>query len=275
MLKLYHGATSVCSQKARMVLVEKDIAWEGVLLDLSRGDQFDPAYRTLNPDGVVPTLVDGDLVVRELSVIAEYVDGLSGTNPLMPKDAAGRVAAKFWLLRTIEIHAAINTMTFATANRERDLASNTPEELEEKIAKLPNPQAAAKRRDLLQNGIASVHVDGALYTLKAALVQMNEALGANKWLAGMEFSLGDIALLPYIDRLERLGMEGLWADDPRVSAWLAAVRARHSYKAAVESYIPAGSVAASRASGLKAWPALESKLTRAHSPAGHKDRNFA
>lgn len=56
MLELYHTVNSVCAQKVRIQLEEKGLPWTGRLMTL-RGDQFDPAYLKLNPNGVVPTLV--------------------------------------------------------------------------------------------------------------------------------------------------------------------------------------------------------------------------
>ena len=64
MLELYHGTTSVCAQKARLTLAEKGLEWESHLMALN-GDQLDPAYLKLNPNGVVPTLVhDGNVIVE-------------------------------------------------------------------------------------------------------------------------------------------------------------------------------------------------------------------
>ena len=57
-MQLYHNAISTCSQKVRMVLHEKALEVEDKLIDLQAGDQFDEAYIALNPDAVVPTLVD-------------------------------------------------------------------------------------------------------------------------------------------------------------------------------------------------------------------------
>jgi glutathione S-transferase len=39
-----------------------------------RGDQFDPAYRRLNPNAVVPTLVHDGQVIIESTVIMHYID---------------------------------------------------------------------------------------------------------------------------------------------------------------------------------------------------------
>ena len=67
MLKLYDGTTSVCAIKVRLVLFEKGIPFESHNMDLRRGDQLDPAYLALNPNGVVPTLDDGGEIVIESS----------------------------------------------------------------------------------------------------------------------------------------------------------------------------------------------------------------
>ena len=74
MLTLYHATNSVCSQKARLVLAEKNLPWTSALVDLGKGEQFSPTYLALNPEAVVPTLVDGDLAIRESSLVLEYVD---------------------------------------------------------------------------------------------------------------------------------------------------------------------------------------------------------
>jgi hypothetical protein len=56
MLELYNNTNSVCAQKVRLALTEKDLQAKEHMLKL-QGDQFDPAYLKLNPNGVVPTLV--------------------------------------------------------------------------------------------------------------------------------------------------------------------------------------------------------------------------
>ncbi len=60
MLFLYHSGPSVCSIKVRLVLAEKNLAWDGKILNLQRGDQFQPDYRKINPNAVVPTLIHNE-----------------------------------------------------------------------------------------------------------------------------------------------------------------------------------------------------------------------
>ena len=64
-LTLYNAAQSTCSQRVRFVLNAKGLAFEEKKLDLLAGDQLKPDYLALNPNGVVPTLVDDGEVVIE------------------------------------------------------------------------------------------------------------------------------------------------------------------------------------------------------------------
>src|SRR5262249_62410529 len=82
-LELYHNINSVCAQKVRIALAEKDKKAQEHLLML-RGDQNEPNYLKLNPNGVVPTLVHDGTPIVESSLILYYLDELFPDPPLMP-----------------------------------------------------------------------------------------------------------------------------------------------------------------------------------------------
>ena len=82
MLELYHAAPSVCSVKVRVGLAEKKLQWQSKPIALDKGEQFSPSYLELNPNGVVPTLVNDGFVVTESSVCLLY------TSP-SPRDQRG------------------------------------------------------------------------------------------------------------------------------------------------------------------------------------------
>ena len=63
MLKLYNYPDCPFCQKVRVVLAEKDLEYEKVLVDLRKQDQKAPEFLQLNPYGKVPVLVDEDTVV--------------------------------------------------------------------------------------------------------------------------------------------------------------------------------------------------------------------
>lgn len=258
MLKLYHGKGSVCSIKVRIGLAEKCLNWESSLIDLQKGEQFAPQYLKLNPNAVVPTLVDGDFVVIESSVILQYIDNLSDENILMPGDDKARTTTLIWLLRCLDIHAAINTMTFSTVGREKIIASKTPEQIEISISKMPNPKAASKRRDLIKNGVASQHLIGDFFTLYRMFVDMQTALTKSTWLTGNNYRMADTAIIAYVDRLDRLGMFGLWEERfPAISNWLEASKARPSYETALEPFVSQMETENTRHVGEKIWPEVK------------------
>ncbi|HEY1944043.1 MAG TPA: glutathione S-transferase family protein [Roseiarcus sp.] len=61
------------------------------------GRNRDPAYLALNPNGVVPTLIDGDVVVWESNTICRYLCNRFGPAPIYPVDAATRARCEMWM----------------------------------------------------------------------------------------------------------------------------------------------------------------------------------
>src|ERR1700732_992282 len=60
-MQLYTYYRSQASFRVRIAMNLKGVAHDDTYLHLEKGDQFDPGYRAVNPQMVVPTLVDGDL----------------------------------------------------------------------------------------------------------------------------------------------------------------------------------------------------------------------
>lgn len=260
MLKLYHGKGSVCSIKVRIGLAEKNLIWESCLVDLQKGEQFAPEYLRLNPNAVVPTLVDGGFVVTESSVILQYIDTLSDEYILMPGDDKARTITLIWLLRCLDIHAAINTMTFSTVGREKIIASKTPAEIADSISKMPNPKAASKRRDLIENGISSQHLIGDFFTLHRTFTDMQTVLEKSSWLTGNHYKMADTAIIAYVDRLDRLGMSGFWEERfPAISNWLMAAKSRSSYENAIDPFVSQNETENTRNAGERHWPQVKQR----------------
>src|SRR5260370_8201901 len=89
-MKLYTYYRSQASFRVRIALNLKGIAREDSFLHLEKGDQFADAYRALNPQMVVPTLIDGDVKLFQSLAILEYLDEKYPEPPLLPGDAAAR-----------------------------------------------------------------------------------------------------------------------------------------------------------------------------------------
>ena len=94
-MKLFTYWRSQAAYRVRIALGLKGLAMEKVTLDLLAGDQFAADYHTLNPEGVVPTLIDGEgqPLVQSLAIL-EYLDEKYPDPPLLPKDLRARAHAR-------------------------------------------------------------------------------------------------------------------------------------------------------------------------------------
>jgi glutathione S-transferase len=237
-LTLYHGRTSVCSIKARLALAEKGVAFDSKLMTL-RGDQFDHAYMKLNPNAVVPTIVHDGKVIIESTVIMHYVDEAFAGAPLMPSDplACARVRLTEKLMDE-DVHVSCMTLTFATANR-ASLAHLAPEDMETELAKSPDPKRSDIKRQVVTLGLDAPLVVGALRAHETLLDHIDQAMQVGPYIAGSTYSHADIAATPYVWRLDKLKLARMWEGRPGVALWYDRVRARPSFKAAVDDWVSA------------------------------------
>lgn len=100
-----HTAPTPNGKKASIALEELGVPYELVALDLGAGDQKQPEYLRLNPNGRIPTLVDhapadgqGDLVVFESGAILHYLADKHGALLPPASDPRGRSLVLQWLM---------------------------------------------------------------------------------------------------------------------------------------------------------------------------------
>jgi maleylacetoacetate isomerase len=94
-VKLFTYWRSQASYRVRIALALKGLEAELVTLDLLKGDQFVEDYRALNPEMVVPTLVEGDHPPLSQSLaILEFLDEQHPKPALLPADAYGRARVR-------------------------------------------------------------------------------------------------------------------------------------------------------------------------------------
>src|SRR5215469_11436561 len=89
-MKLYTYYRSQASFRVRIALNLKGIPREDSFLHLEKGDQFAAAYQAINPQMVVPTLMDGDLKLFQSLAILEYLEETYPKPPVLPADSPAR-----------------------------------------------------------------------------------------------------------------------------------------------------------------------------------------
>lgn len=166
------------------------------------GRQFNntqtPEYLRLNPNGKVPTLVDGEVVVWESNTILRYLCNKLGS-PLYPAEAGARSHVERWMDWQL---SALNGPYLAIFRDARKPAAER------------GPTWAADARELGQQ-----------------LALLEGALAAQPWVAGAAMSIADICLGPIVHRCLDFPIE--LPALPRLSAWRSTVAARPAFQKAV------------------------------------------
>lgn len=94
-MQLYGYFRSSATYRARIALNLKGIEYRLMVCHLRKGEQRDPAYLALNPQGLVPALAtdDGAVLTQSLAII-EYLDETHPQPPLLPDDPIGRARVR-------------------------------------------------------------------------------------------------------------------------------------------------------------------------------------
>lgn len=95
-MKLYQNPGSTNARRVRLTAAQLGIELDEVVVDLGKGEHKRPEYLALNPNGAVPTLVDGDFVLTESRVIMQYLASKRPESGLFPRDESGRWEVTRW-----------------------------------------------------------------------------------------------------------------------------------------------------------------------------------
>jgi glutathione S-transferase len=95
-MKLYEFPLSPNSRRVVAVLHHLDLDCEREVVDLSKGAQMQPDFVSLNPNHMIPTLVDGDFVLWESNAIMQYLCSKVPNNTLYPVDPRVQADINRW-----------------------------------------------------------------------------------------------------------------------------------------------------------------------------------
>lgn len=251
MLTLYQYGNSVCAQKVRVTLCEKGLAWETRNVDLFRAEQYDPAYLKLNPKGLVPTLVHDGAPIIESTLICEYLEDAFPIPPLVPEDPLERARMRLWSKAVDEgLHEGVTEISFSAMFREA-MTSMTEAQRQTRFHNVGDPRRRDRFMSTYELGVESPYVTWAVGAFEKAFANLENTLGAGgEWILSTGFSLADVNLMPYVARLDYLGLLEIWtAARPATLAWWARARARESFKTAISGPLSADEVERMRRSG--------------------------
>ena len=261
MLQLYHHGSSACAAKVRFTLEEKQLPWQGHYVDILKGEQFSEGYLKINPKGVVPVLIDGDLILPESTVICEYLEDKFSENPLLPATADARARIRLWTKAVDEeLHPACSALTYVVSHR-HTILRNGVSSFEDFVEKGGSAGRAARmlKWQWVQKGINAPGAKEKIQLFVDYLDKMEAALAENQWLCGSEFSLADVAMTPYVNRLAALAMESLWEQGkrPKVAHWFQRIQARPAFQPAFNEWLSRELREEMYSNGQKSWPDIK------------------
>ncbi len=168
---------------------------------------LDPAFLAINPKGLVPVLVDGDLVLTESNSICRYLVAREGRADLLPADPAGRAGVESWMdWQATELNSAWRYVFMGRVRKHPAFADSEAQ-----------AESVAEWNRLMT-------------LLDTRLV----ATGA--YVTGPQFTLADIVLAVSANRWEMTPMER--PDLPAVSAWMTRMADRPGFRSHCRNAIP-------------------------------------
>lgn len=202
-IRVYGIAGSPFVRRVQMVLEEKGVPYENIVLSRDKGELRTDEHLARSPRGKVPAMTDGDVSIYESQAIVEYLEERHPEPTLVPGDPAGRAA-----MRTEELEAMLYFAPALGTVAVRKFMTPKAEQ---------NPAAIADAVEAMAQ-----EVDGA---------EKRAAARGGDYILGGEMTRADLSWLAMVEIAERAGMK---LDDgrfPWLSAWRERMRARPSYDA--------------------------------------------
>jgi maleylacetoacetate isomerase len=122
-MRLHDYWRSSAAYRVRIALNLKGLAYQQISIDLRAGAQRSSAYRSRNPQGLVPYLQDGDVGLGQSFAIMEYLEERYPEPPLLPRAPAARADVRaLALLIVCEIHPLNNMRVLQYLERQSGVA---------------------------------------------------------------------------------------------------------------------------------------------------------
>ena len=187
-------------------------AEKGVPYTLNPVFPHSPEVNAIHPFGKIPVMRHGDVTLAETKAICTYIDMAFDGRPLMPRDPIGAAQTEQWI-------SLVNTgfdLVFARQYLLAYFFSGLPDGAPDRAK-----------------------IDACLPKMQEMFGILDGVLGKRPYLAGAEFNLADMFLLPLIYYLQQMPESGaLLTASPNLTAWFTRVSDRPSAKETIPPPMP-------------------------------------
>ncbi len=200
-MKLYYNPLSPNVRRARLTVAVLGIEVEEKLVDFSKGEHKSPEYLALNPNGAVPTLVDGDFVLTESRAIMQYLASKKPESGLLPRDETARADVSRWQF-------------WDAAHFSPQLASLAFEKLIKGMLGMGEPDAGK--------------IQEALTNFRRFAAVLNQRLQGKSFVVGNALTVADLTLASSL--MYSAQTEAPVAEFPNIEAWFSRITALDGWK---------------------------------------------
>ena len=196
MLKIWGRVNSVNVKKAMWCVAELGLAHERIDAGMQHGVVNTPEYRKINPTGLVPTIDDDGFTLWESHTIVRYLCAKHSAGKLWPADLKARADAERWMDWAFTFQNAMRNVIWG-------------------LIRTPPEKRDAKAID-----------EGKTKTF-ALLPILEQTLARQPYVAGRDFTMGDIPIGCEVQRYMRVPIER--PAFPAVQAWFERLCQRPAY----------------------------------------------
>ncbi|MBD3729328.1 MAG: glutathione S-transferase family protein [Sphingomonadales bacterium] len=220
-IALYHWEPNANSGKPMLALAEKGVAWDSHYTDLLNFDQHKPAYLAMNPQGTIPVMTHGDLVLTESTAMMEYVDEAFAGPELMPADPRDRWRVRWWMKFMDQWLGPSFSMIGWSMFVGPSVRQKDPAELEAAIERIPLPERRVAWRKAISGSFSPEEMAESRRRVAQGVALLEEELGKRPYVGSNQYTLADINIFNSTYSLP-LGQPDLAGPDktPNIMAWL-------------------------------------------------------
>lgn len=198
MITIWGRASSSNVQTAMWAIAELGLEHERIDWGGAFGGNDDPEYRAMNPNGLIPVMKDGDLILWESPVIVRYLGAKYGDEQFWPTDPGKRARLDMWA--------------------EWVKTSVAPQIIYKVFWQLVRVKAAERDMDVVRSGEAG---------LAELMPRLDARLAEGDYLGGDDICFADIVAGHVLYRYMTLDFEK--AATPNLDAYYARLAARPAY----------------------------------------------
>jgi glutathione S-transferase len=197
MIQLFGHPGSTCTRKVLTVLFETNTPYELNVVELSKGEHKQEPHISRQPFGQIPVIEDDGFRLFESRAIARYLDEKAG-GTLTPRTLRERALMNQW--------QSVEQSNFSPAAMKF---------VYHYVFKRPQDQAM---------------LDGAAKMIETTLGALSQSLATASYVAGSQFSLGDIGYMPYVEYVFTTPGRAIFEKYPHIMSWWSRVSERPSWR---------------------------------------------